>query len=149
MENMGQQCQMKQGLLICLDQAVMAGRGVISITRPAQPKAILLPLFQLSSCHLHNIMHFGCFYANFGGDNFSYNEHRASNRKLFMAQTPGSPEPSQVKQWLTGPWIAWRDPGGAARSQRAATRIPNTPHTVWTGPGSASTALMDSETDRT
>lgn len=39
--------------------------GFITITSAAQPKAILLPLFQLSSCHLQNIMHFGFFYANF------------------------------------------------------------------------------------
>lgn len=39
--------------------------GLITITRAALPKAILLPLFQLSSCHLQNIMHFEFFYANF------------------------------------------------------------------------------------
>lgn len=49
--------------------------GFITITSAAQPKAILLPLFQLSSCHLQNIMHFGFFYANFSGDNFFNNKH--------------------------------------------------------------------------
>lgn len=52
--------------------------GVITITSATQPKAILLPLFQLSSCHLQSIMHFGFFYAIFfslvgsGGDFFFF-----------------------------------------------------------------------------
>lgn len=75
--------------------------GFISITSAVQPKAILLPLFQLSSCHLQNIMHFGFFYANFfGGTIFPTIRTWASNRKSFMAWTPGCREPCQVKQWL-------------------------------------------------
>lgn len=78
------------------------GGGVINITSAAQPKAILLLLFQLSSCHLPNIMHFKFFYANFFGGHFfpPTMSARASNRKPFMAQTLGCPEPCQVKQWL-------------------------------------------------
>lgn len=79
--------------------------GFITITSAAQPKAILLPLFQLSSCHLQNIMHFGFFYANFsrGGRAIFFSSTistQASNRKPFMAQTLGCPKPCQVKQWL-------------------------------------------------
>lgn len=63
--------------------------GVITITSAAQPKAILLPLFQLSSCHLQNIMHFGFFYANFSGDNFSNNERSGIEQKAFHAADRG------------------------------------------------------------
>lgn len=56
----------KRESVICAALPMRAGRGgFITITSAAQPKAILLPLFQLSSCHLQNIMHFGFFYANF------------------------------------------------------------------------------------
>lgn len=81
------------------------GGEVITITSAAQPKAILLLLFQLSSCHLQNIMHFKFCYANFfsGGNFFPTIRARASNRKPFMAQTLGCPEPCQVKQWLIAP----------------------------------------------
>lgn len=80
------------------------GGEVITITSAAQPKAILLLLFQLSSCHLQNIMHFKFCYANFfRGAIFSNNKRSGIEQKAFHGTDPGVPRavPSQTMAYCS------------------------------------------------